>query len=64
MSEQPGVEVVIDELVLDGVATDTVPLVRRAIEGALAGRTEIGAGEVADLLSGAIARALAAGGDR
>jgi hypothetical protein len=61
MSDQQPVEVVIDELVLDGVAADMVPPLVRAIEQTLAGVAEIRAGEIAGLVSDAVADTLRTG---
>jgi len=64
MSGPPGVEVVVDELVLDGVGADVVPLLVRAMEVALAAAPEIGADEVAGVVAAAVADALRRGGGR
>jgi hypothetical protein len=64
MSDEGRVEVVIDELVLDGVDPATVPVLLRAIEEALALTPPLGADEVAGVVSGAVTRAVQAGGDR
>jgi hypothetical protein len=61
MSDQGGVEVVIEELVLDGVDPATVPVLVRAIEDALGLAPQIGAGDVAGVVAGAVTRALRSG---
>ena len=64
MSNEAGVAVVIDELVLDGVDSDMVPVLMHAIEDALARSPVVHADDVADIVSSAVARALQPKADR
>lgn len=62
MSEPAGADIVIDELVLDGVDPAAVPVLLRAIEDAVATSPTADAEELAAAVSGGLHKALHTGG--